>query len=178
MPGLLRGASMEQRWQDLANFLSLQSSSHDPNGAGGIHQPIHPHHFPPHPYHHHHHHHPHHHPHHAPSPLHPHSMHASHFSSAVPPATPYATDPAARSVLLQNSTLPPPELNTAGPYVNVGMGEWPHKKFSHVFCTKRRSLNQRLSMTKYSIYFLWFAQVKCRLKKIQNHSYFILSLWK
>lgn len=116
MPGLLRGSTVEQRWQDLANLLSLQSSSHDPGGAG-IHQPI-PHHFAPHPYHHHHHHH---HPH-TPTPLHHHSMHPSHFGSAVPPTTSYSTD-TARSVLLQNATLPPPDLNTTGPYVNVGMGK-------------------------------------------------------
>ncbi|ODM90841.1 Segmentation protein cap'n'collar [Orchesella cincta] len=115
MPGLLRGGSMEQRWQDLANLLSLQSSSHDPSGAG-LHQPI-PHHFAPHPYHPHHHHH--HHPH-APTPLH-HSMHPPHFGSGVPPTTPYSTD-TARSVLLQNATLAPPELNSTGPYGNVGMG--------------------------------------------------------
>lgn len=132
---------MEQRWQDLANLLSLQSSSHDPSGAG-IHQPI-PHHFAPHPYHHHHHHH------HPPTPLH-HSMHPTHFGSAVPPTTPYSTD-TARSVLLQNATLPPPELNATGPYVNVGMGKIEVLLALFIF-----SLFTTCSCSHFSKYYLFF----------------------
>ena len=116
MQGLLRGSSMDQRWQELASLLSLQPQ-HDPSGAPLPH-PL-PHHFPPH-----HHHHPAHHLHHHPSTsLHHHSMHHPPFSTAGPPAVPYPDT--TRSVLLQNSSLPvpPSDINTTTSYPSVPMGK-------------------------------------------------------
>ncbi|CAG7820529.1 unnamed protein product [Allacma fusca] len=116
MQGLLRGSSMDQRWQELASLLSLQPQ-HDQNGTP-LPPPL-PHHFPSHHHHHHHLHHP-------TSSLHHHSMHHPPFSSAGPPAVPYPDT--TRSVLLQNASLPvpPPEINATSSYPNVAMGPPPN----------------------------------------------------
>jgi len=131
MQGLLRGSSMDQRWQELASLLSLQPPPHH-DGNGGPLPPSLPHaHFPPH---HHHHHHHHHHPalHHTGTPLHPHAMHHPSFTSAGPPTAPYNAD-SARSVLLQNATLPPPDLSASSPYPSVGMGKSCPKSAHYAF---------------------------------------------
>lgn len=88
----VRTMSMEQRWQDLANLLSLPS----PGDTGGM---------PPHPFAHHHHHHP---------ALHNYSHPHGHGMTYGPDAT--------RGVLLHNATLNPPmgDINGTGPYTNIG----------------------------------------------------------
>ncbi|KAF2363317.1 hypothetical protein FHG87_005925 [Trinorchestia longiramus] len=128
MGGMLRGGSMDQRWQDLASLLSLPSPS-DPSTTPPLHPPPPP---PPpttssstgmttHHHHHHHHHHPppsHHHHHHQPPPP-PHLAPHHNVPHQQPPPTihhPHALYPAHEGVgggsvprggLLHNATLPP-----------------------------------------------------------------------
>ncbi|XP_035705572.1 segmentation protein cap'n'collar isoform X2 [Folsomia candida] len=108
MPGLLRGgSSMDQRWQDVVTFLNLQQGNGGhPHGDGsGGPLPL-SHTFGSHLHHH-------------GAPLHHHHHH--HFS-APPPSAPYNAD-SARSVLLQNATLPPPDVSSPysmGPPPNIG----------------------------------------------------------
>jgi hypothetical protein len=152
MPGLLRGGngSMDQRWQELASWLSVQQPQHD--AAGGPLPPSFTHPFGPHPHPGLHPHHPHgpvssaglHHPHHHPA-MHPHHHHHPAFSSASggPPVTPYhSSSDSARNVLLQNATLSsPPDLNpSAGSvYGSVGMGKFVY----HPFIQNQRLIRQR-----------------------------------
>ncbi|XP_060516448.1 segmentation protein cap'n'collar isoform X2 [Cylas formicarius] len=88
----VRTVSMEQRWQDLANLLSLPSPG---DGAAGLHHPFGPHHA-----------------------LHNYSHQHAHAAAAA--AAAYGPD--ARGVLLHNATLTPPmgDLNSTVPYGNLG----------------------------------------------------------
>lgn len=87
---------MDQRWQDVVTFLNLQQGNGGhPHGDGsGGPLPL-SHTFGSHLHHH-------------GAPLHHHHHH--HFS-APPPSAPYNAD-SARSVLLQNATLPPPDVSS------------------------------------------------------------------
>nr|XP_018900664.1 PREDICTED: segmentation protein cap'n'collar isoform X3 [Bemisia tabaci] len=115
----MRPMNMEQqqRWQDLANFLSLPESPyqhHAAAAAAAYHpaHPAHPGHHPAHPPHGGHPGHPHGHP--ANGSYHHHHHHHHNMTSALPQPD--------RSVLLHNATLAPPvgDLNSSCPYPTIG----------------------------------------------------------